>query len=246
MTDTSPLDWIADAYGAHCLVLAKDLTGRELLLRLGAEAADLFIPQDEDEANAFLQEGLENYDGPWGAARAGEADSWAFSLEPASLWGSIRERLERASRATEVICCSEAVGTGTVEYWQDGTLITSFDTLTPQDRSAQGLAADPDRLVAEMRQAGFFDAADPYPRYAPLALLHEVTGVALSQEQTTLALSGRLPVLGLGPEGTPQPSTYEDASGRPADASGGPVGEPSRPQRAGKAKASRGQAYTTP
>ncbi|WKX71310.1 DUF6461 domain-containing protein [Streptomyces sp. XD-27] len=156
MTDVNPLVWIADVYETHCLVLAKALTGRELMSRLGAGTAEMFVPRDEDEANAFLWAGMADY-WTWGAARAGEADGWAFSLEPASLWGSGSARLECASRGTEVICCFTAGGAESVEYWQDGALITGFDTAAPQERAARG-GANPDRLVEQMRRVGLLDA----------------------------------------------------------------------------------------
>lgn len=149
MTDMNPLAWIADAYETHCLTLAKGLTGHELLLRLGADPAETFTPRDDDEANGLLWAAGENY-WSWGAARAGEANGWAFVLEPASCWGSIPEGLEHASRGTEVIFSSEVGGMGNVGYWQDGTRITGFDTMSPQDRAEQGQAADPDRLVEQM------------------------------------------------------------------------------------------------
>ncbi|MFC9235323.1 DUF6461 domain-containing protein [Streptomyces decoyicus] len=239
MTDMTPLAWIADAYETHCLTLAKGLTGHELLLRLGASPADTFTPRDDDEANEFLWAAAENY-WSWGAARAGEADGWAFVLEPASCWGSISERLEHASLGTEVIFSSKVGGMGNVGYWQDGTRITGFDTMTPHDRAEQGQAADPDRLVEQMQRAGLFgNADDPCQRYGGLALLHEVTGLSVSQEQTALALSGKLPALGHGLEGRPQGGDGHLASGLPG-AAGGAVGKPSRPQSAGRAKSSPG------
>lgn len=239
MTDMNPLAWIADAYETHCLTLAKGLTGHELLLRLGASPADTFTPRDDDEANEFLWAVAENY-WSWGAARAGEANGWACVLEPASGWGSIPERLEHASRGTEVIFSSEVGGMGNVGYWQDGTRITGFDTMTPQDRAEQGQAADPDRLVEQMQRAGLFDTPDaPCQRYGGLALLHEVTGLSVSQEQTALALLGKLPAYGRGLEGRPQGSDGRLASSLP-DAAGGAVGKPSSPQPAGRGKSSPG------
>ncbi|WP_329170277.1 DUF6461 domain-containing protein [Streptomyces decoyicus] len=240
MTDMNPLAWIADAYETHCLTLAKGLTGHELLLRLGADPAETFTPLDDDEANGFLWAAGENY-WSWGAARAGEAKGWAFVLEPASCWGNIPERLEHASRGTEVIFSSEVGGMGNVGYWQDGTRITGFDTMTPQDRAEQGQAADPDRLVEQMQRAGLFVGPGAlWQRYGGLALLYEVTGLSVSQEQTALALSGKLPALGLGREGRRQRSDGRLASSSRPDAEGGAVGDPSGPQPAGRAKISRG------
>ncbi|MGW9176631.1 DUF6461 domain-containing protein [Streptomyces decoyicus] len=239
MTGMNPLAWIADAYETHCLTLAKGLTGHELLLRLGASPADMFTPRDDDEANEFLWAVAENY-WSWGAARAGEANGWAFVLEPASCWGGIPERLEHASLGTEVIFSSKVGGMGNVGYWQEGTRITGFDTMTPQDRSEQGQAADPDRLLEQMQRAGLFGNPDDVcQRYGGLALLHEVTGLSVSQEQTAPALSGKLPALGRGLEGRPQGSDGYVASGLPG-ATGGAVGKPSSPQWAGRAKSSPG------
>lgn len=113
--------------------------------------------------------------------------------------------------------------------------------MTPQDRAEQGQAADPDRLVEQMQRAGLFvDPGAPWQRYGGLALLYEVTGLSVSQEQTAPALSGKLPALGPGREGRRQGSDGRLASSSRPDAEGGAVGEPSRPQPAGRAKSSPG------
>lgn len=204
----------------YCLVVAKGLTGRELLLRLEADPADLFTPQDEDEANEFLWAGMEDY-WSWGAARAGEANGWAFALEPASIWAASPRRLERASAGTSVVCCWYADGNGELAYWQDGSLLTKFQTPTPQERSG----ADPDHLLEAMGRVGLAGEETSDPRLAGLALAHEVTGMALSQQDTMLVLTGKLPA---------DDEECDDAdgdgdeplSGGVFDYVGGPVGEP--------------------
>lgn len=231
----NPLAWIGDVFDAHCLTLARGLTGRELLLRLGGDPAELFTPEDESEANEFLWAGMEDY-WTWSAARAGETNGWAFVLEPTSLWAGISERLECASRATQVICCSYADAMEDVAYWQDGVLVTRFETLSPQQRSG----ADPDRLLEPMRRVGLCEADTVGLRHPGLALLHELTGVALSQEETTLALTGKLPAEGLGPEAARSSDSDPQHVGS-FDVVGGPAGALPVVQRlAGKAKSTPG------
>ncbi|MFI0716448.1 DUF6461 domain-containing protein [Streptomyces inhibens] len=242
MTHAKPLAWIGDTYEIHCLVLARALTGRELLMRLGGGPGEMFVPQDEDEANEFLWAGMEDY-WSWGAARAGEAGSWAFSLEPASIWGSISARLERASRGTEAICCFTADGIEFVEYWQDGELVTAVDTSAPQDRANKG-GTDPYFLVEQMQRAGLLAANTPAQSHSGLDLLHEVTGVVLEHDRTMLGLSGKLPAEGRGPEKLTAESESLGAvaagTGGAGGAVGGPVGEPSVPRATGLAKATGG------
>ncbi|MEV5509069.1 DUF6461 domain-containing protein [Streptomyces orinoci] len=197
-----PLDWIADDYDVFCLTLAKGLSGRELLLRLSCEEADMFIPEDEESALQFVWEGMENYD-TWGAARAGEVGEWAFSLELASTWGSISERLEAASTGTDVISCSAAGPLCYVEYWQNGTCVMRCDMSAPESRAEEG-GIDPDRFVGEMQRVGFFAEHACSHRRLGLSLLHEITGVSLGEAQTMLGLTARIPAIHHGPEGLPR------------------------------------------
>ncbi|MER7000007.1 DUF6461 domain-containing protein [Streptomyces sp. NPDC000410] len=230
-----PLAWIGEAFDAHCLVLAEGLTGRELLLRLGVDPADLFTPEDEDEANEFLWAGMEDY-WNWGAARAGEAGGWAFALEPASLWAASDQRLERASGGTRVLCCWCADGSEDVAYWQDGSLVTRFETLTPHQRSG----ADPDRLAEAMRRVGLAGDETVHLRHAGLALAHEVTGVVLPREETTLALTGKLPADDEAPRASGSGGGEPPSVGS-FDFVGGPVGGAPVVRRvAGKARTTPG------
>ncbi|MEN2424321.1 DUF6461 domain-containing protein [Streptomyces rimosus] len=231
----NPLAWIADEYPSHCLTLGRGLAGRELLSRLGASPAEMFRPHDEDEANEFVWAGREAY-WNWGAARAGESGGWAYALEPASMWGSLSERLKAASSGTEVLCCSYADAMETIAYWRDRVLLAQFETLSPQQRSGQ----EPDILEEPMRRAGLWDGDPAELRHPGLALLHEVTGVALSQEETVLAWAGKLPAMGLGPEASAEDSSGPSLSARSADASGGPVGLLPAARPAGSAKAAPG------
>ncbi|MFJ9472506.1 DUF6461 domain-containing protein [Streptomyces caniferus] len=242
MTNATPLGWIGDTYEVHCLVLARCVTGRELLRRLGGSSGDMFVPQDEDEANQFLWAGMEDY-WSWGAARVGEAGSWGFSLEPASIWGSNSARLEQASRGTQAMCCFTADGTEFVEYWRDGVLVTGVNTAAPNERTRKG-GADPDFLVEQMERVGLLGVGGRAHRPG-LALLHEVTGVALDLERTTLALAGKLPAEGFGPEKATADKNAPGAAaptgaGGMGGAVGGPVGEPPVPRAAGAAKTSGG------
>ncbi|CAM5525971.1 MULTISPECIES: DUF6461 domain-containing protein [Streptomyces] len=237
----NPLAWIADEYPTHCLTLGRGLAGRELLSRLGASPTEMFRPHDEDEANEFVWAGMEDY-WNWGAARAGEACGWAYVLEPASMWGSLSERLKAASSGTEVICCSYADAMETIAYWRDGVLLAQFETLSPQQRSGQ----EPDILEGPMRRAGLEDSAPAGLGHPGLAVLHEATGVALSQEETVLAWTGKLPAMGLGPEAAAEDSSGPSPNARSADASGGPVGLFPTPRPAGCAKAAPGQGRKRP
>ncbi|KOT66553.1 MULTISPECIES: DUF6461 domain-containing protein [Streptomyces] len=232
----NPLAWIGDAYPTHCLTLGRGLAGRDLLLRLGVGSTEMFQPRDEDEANEFVWAGMEDY-WNWGAARAGEAGGWAYVPEPASIWGSLSERLKAASSGTELICCSYADAMETVAYWRDRVLLAQFETASPQQRSGQ----EPDILEEPMRRVGLWDSAPAGLRHAGLDLLHELTGVALSQEETASALTGKLPAMGLGPEAMPEDSSAPTPAARPADAAGGPVGMLPAPRLADSAKSAPGQ-----
>ncbi|MFH8753414.1 DUF6461 domain-containing protein [Streptomyces rimosus] len=232
----NPLAWIADEYPTHCLTLGRGMVGRELLSRLGASVTEMFQPHDEDEANEFVWAGMGDY-WNWGAARAGEAGGWAYVLEPASMWGSLSERLKAASSGTELICCSYADAMETIAYWRDGVLLAQFETLSPRQRSGR----EPDVLEEPMRRVGLWDGDSAGLRHPGLLLLHEVTGVALSQKETMLALTGKLPAMGLGPETMADDSSGPASTARPADGSGGPVGMLPAPRPAGSAKAIPGQ-----
>ncbi|MFI9721671.1 DUF6461 domain-containing protein [Streptomyces sp. NPDC052396] len=203
-TVNCPLQWIADHYDVYCLTLAKGLLGRDLLLRLSCDEAGMFTPTDEELVHEFLGEALEHYDS-WGAVHAGQAGGWAFALEPASTWSSISERLEAASTGTEVICAFASGPLSYVEYWQDGTFVLRLDTLAPERRAEEG-GTDPDRFLEEMRRVGFSRDGGVSHRHKGLALLHEITSVALTETETMLALTGRIPALHCGPEGIPEGS----------------------------------------
>ncbi|NBE53536.1 DUF6461 domain-containing protein [Streptomyces boluensis] len=216
----NPLGWIADAYETHCLTLAQGVTGRELLMRLGCDAGGVTELADEGEASALQEAALasgerrgEQQGEEWGAVHAGVVGGWAYALEPGSAWASIDERLARASRGARVICCVNTGPLSHLFYWEDGSLVTEFDAMAPELRAEQG-GQDPDRLVVEMRRVGFFAAEDGTvddadERELGLALLHEVTGVALSDDVTRAGLAGRIPALYRGPEG-PAPEGDED------------------------------------
>ncbi|MET7801880.1 DUF6461 domain-containing protein [Streptomyces decoyicus] len=228
MTHVNPLAWIGEVHEVYCLVLARDLTGRELLVRLGASPSEIFTPQAEDEANEFLGSGMEDY-WSWGAAWAGESGSWAFSLEPSSIWGALSARMERASRGTEALCCFTVDGIEFVEYWQDGALVVAIDTSMPQEQANRG-GAEPDVLVEQMRRVGLFGKDSPDWPYRGLDLLHEVAGVALERGKAMLGPAGKVPAEGRGPEkagvgpGAPT-ATVASTTGGMGGAVGGPVGE---------------------
>ncbi|AWN24870.1 DUF6461 domain-containing protein [Streptomyces sp. NEAU-S7GS2] len=244
MANANPLAWIGGVHEVYCLVLARDLTGHDLLVRLGASPSEMCVPQDEDEANEFLWSGMENY-WSWSAAWAGESDSWAFSLEPASIWGALSARMERASGGTEALCCFTVDGTEFVEYWRDGALVVAIDTSMPHEQANRG-GAEPDFLVEQMRRVGFFGEDSFTWPHRGLGLLHEVAGVSLEREQTILGLAGKLPAEGCGPEKAaagPRASatTASGTSGGMGGAVGGPVGEASAPRAAGLARVTRGR-----
>lgn len=237
----NPLAWIADEYPTHCLTLGRGLAGRKLLAHLGSSSAEMFRPHDEDEANEFVWAGMDDY-WNWGAARAGETGGWAYVLEPASMWGSLPERLKVASSGTEVICCSYADAMETIAYWRDGVLLAQFETLSPGQRSGQ----EPDILEEPMRRVGLWDSDPAGLRHPGLALLHEVAGVSLSLEETVLALTGKIPAMGLGPEAMAEDSSCPASNTRPADASGGPVGMLPAPRLAGSTKVTPGKGRKRP
>ncbi|KWT63694.1 hypothetical protein ADL21_00970 [Streptomyces albus subsp. albus] len=129
---------------------------------LGASSTEMFQPRDGDEANESVWAGMEDY-WNWGAARAGETGGWAYVLEPASMWGSLSERLKAASGGTELICCSYADAMETVAYWRDRVLLAQFETASPRQRPGQ----DPDILEELMRRVGLWDSDPSDPPASP-------------------------------------------------------------------------------
>ncbi|MFC7303855.1 DUF6461 domain-containing protein [Streptomyces monticola] len=190
MADASPLSWIARDFEAHCLTLARGLSGRELLLRLGCSAEDLLDVGDHGQADALRWDGDHYWD--WGIAHSGEKESWAFALEPASVWASDSARLAAASRDTAVLCTSSADAMTCVAYWENGELVTAFEDMAAEKRH-EGGGVDPDRLVDQMRRVGLFDPARATRLGVGLDLLYEVTGVTLTPDDVSIGLAGKLP-----------------------------------------------------
>jgi hypothetical protein len=171
----SPEDVIT-AYG-------MDPAGTQLLPAARAHEALLF-PVLNDELDVIH---------PW--IRAGKAGEWAFAIDDGSVgMPSYQQEVVLAlSRGTDAAWFSWNPKIDYFHYFVDGTEVTAFEPLLAEWRRG----SDPDRFLAQMRQAGLDpdplrDGASPRPvtRSPRICLL----------EMLTLALGIRLPrEVALGP-----------------------------------------------
>ncbi len=184
-TATADWAWFREEYEdlPPRLIFVRGVTPERIIQGFGADpAAARLLSADtahEGEPVAY----------PW--IRVGRVDEWAFAIDT-----SIQDALKRIapdlSSGTDLAMVeSNPKGMDFFNYLVDGTEVTSFEGLMADDRDG----TDPDRFLAQMRQAGL--EVDPLPddddSDAPdimeclLALL-------------TLALGIRLPRdMGLGP-----------------------------------------------
>jgi Family of unknown function (DUF6461) len=89
--------------------------------------------------------------------RIGRSREWAFAIEEISLAGAFEGVADRLSAGTEAaVLFWTAKPTCGVRYLADGDLVTALEPGRPSDRAG----SDPDRFLAQMRQAGFeFDGS---------------------------------------------------------------------------------------
>ncbi|MCA1217250.1 DUF6461 domain-containing protein [Streptomyces sp. 8L] len=205
MAMTTDPKWIYGIFRCHCLTIAENLEKDELLRRLGCNPDSFFVPDDNEAMQEIYLEDAENYDtAP--IVIAGKSGSWAFALEPTSVYASIPERLRQASRGTKVFCSSNVVESLLYYFdaWENGRLVVHCDVRGKEEPRG----ASPDLYLPNMRRAGFFGESRDYSA-VNLALSMSLTGVAIPYPETYFPfpdirqegmLAGRIPALNLGPE----------------------------------------------
>jgi hypothetical protein len=124
---------------------------------------------------------------PW--IRVGTADDWGFVINESSFGYAPYEdsAAQELSAGMEVVLFSHTQTIDTFQYLVNGDVITQFEPLASHDRHGR----DPDRFLAQMRQAGLRTTrSEPGPRDPIIALL----------DMLTLAFGIRLPEqVALGP-----------------------------------------------
>ncbi|XVQ86018.1 DUF6461 domain-containing protein [Microbispora siamensis] len=158
---------------AWTLTFVRGVDEAEALRRLGAQQADIRLFTSED---CPLPE----------AVRAWRSGDWTVITEVADCRLVDPEITDALSAQTETIMIFENVnGWSGFEHVIDGRLITSFDPVSAYLREGD----EPDRLVEEMRAAGFdpdavpdgdFDLPDDEGSLFVLTAL--LTGVVLTRE----------------------------------------------------------------
>ncbi|WP_433328369.1 DUF6461 domain-containing protein [Spirillospora sp. CA-294931] len=131
-----------------CLTFVKGVGEREALLRLGAQEGT-FGRRTLSE----VVEEMESYDAGYPDVAASlNLGEWTVLIEPDGFNGAHLPLLAALSRGTEAVSAlRHDYASDHFGYAVDGTLVTSFDPIAPQYRHG----ADPDRLLALMRDAGF-------------------------------------------------------------------------------------------
>ncbi|MEO3782860.1 DUF6461 domain-containing protein [Actinocorallia sp. B10E7] len=180
-------DFSGGALEAHCVTLARGLTPREFLGRLGA------VPQgDLAGFGAFMSlhwKVLERLNHGWGdfflvgaVEVSGGGGPWTLALELNGIVGVEPSLMSAATAGTTAVSHFMNVnGLGRFCAWRDGVLTTGFEW--PSLRSG----SDPDALDAAVARIGGIEPgrhkADRY-----LVLGEELTGVKITSELLTRAV----------------------------------------------------------
>ncbi|MGI5145726.1 DUF6461 domain-containing protein [Plantactinospora sp. CA-294935] len=176
--------WVGE-FGNLCLSFVAGVDEAELLRRYGAEPARA-VPRDRLAAGDLAGTWTEGYRP---VVRVGRAGAWAFAAEERDAQGARPEVLRRLSAGTRAVAV-HYIGTATrFALYEDGTLVTGYDTLRPE----QSTGSRPDLFAPTLRAAGLLPPPpDRYPDEDLPALL-DVLRAELGIELDATTLLGALP-----------------------------------------------------
>ncbi len=178
------------------LMFARKVSAERIIEAFGVDPAIArLVPADG--ISAALSHPLWDEDHPW--IRAGTLGDWGFALTLTDFdMADRRDNMaQRLSSGTEVAVVAWTEIVDTFQYWEDGIMVTLFEPLLASDRSG----SEPDRFLAEMREAGL-ETERPDPREDASAVQEPEPSdpIIAVLDMLTRALGIRLPAeVALGP-----------------------------------------------
>jgi hypothetical protein len=178
------------------LMFARKVSAERIIEAFGVDpAAARLVPADG--ISAVLSHPLWDEDHPW--IRAGTLGDWGFALTLTDFdMADRRDNMaQRLSSGTEVAVVAWTEIVDTFQYWEDGIMVTLFEPLLASDRSG----SEPDRFLAEMREAGLeTERPDPQEDESAVHGAEQSDPIIAVLDMLTRALGIRLPAeVALGP-----------------------------------------------
>jgi hypothetical protein len=172
-------------FSAYCLTLARGLSPREFMDRLGArimfDALKLGDQFFEISFDCWGEPHLGNVQFIGAATVAGDGGEWTLAMEVNGHLGVTPELAAAVSAGTRLVSHYENSGNGRFCWIEDGDVRLEFEPLVACQRDG----STPDALLDDMRQIGFVlgeDSEDIGPTStAALALAERLTGVRVTQ-----------------------------------------------------------------
>jgi hypothetical protein len=178
------------------LLFARKVSAERIIEAFGMDpTAARLVPADG--VSRALSHPLWDEDHPW--IRAGTLGDWGFALSLTDLDMTDRRDnvARRLSSGTEVAVVAWTQTVDTFEYWEDGVMVTLFEPLLASHRSG----SEPDRFLAEMREAGLeTERSDPREDAPAVHGAEQSDPIIAVLQMLTRALGIRLPAkVALGP-----------------------------------------------
>lgn len=188
-------EWIGadDTRTVGYLLFARGVSAERIIEAFGVDPATArALPADG--LSRALSHPLWDQDHPW--IRVGTVGDWGFAFTRSGFRMADRSdnMAKRLSSGTEVAVVAWTEIVDTFQFWADGVMVTLFEPLLASHRSG----SEPDRFLAEMREAGLDTDPDPGPEaddededdedddsdpvIAVLAMLTRALGIRLSAD----------------------------------------------------------------
>jgi hypothetical protein len=178
------------------LMFARKVSAERIIEAFGMDPGTArLVPADG--VSRALSHPMWDEDHPW--IRAGTYGDWGFALSLTDFdMADRRDNMaRRLSSGTEVAVVTWTEIVDTFQYWDDGVMVTLFEPLLAADRSG----SEPDRFLAEMREAGLeTERSDPRENASAVRGPGQSDPIIAVLDMLTRALGIRLPAeAALGP-----------------------------------------------
>jgi hypothetical protein len=178
------------------LMFARKVSAERIIEAFGMDPAAARLVT-ADGVSGALSHPLWDEDHPW--IRAGTLGDWGFALSLTDL--DMTDRRDNVARklssGTDVAVVAWTQTVDTFEYWEDRVMVTLFEPLMASHRSG----SEPDRFLAEMREAGLeTERPDPQEDASAVQRAEQSDPIIAVLDMLTRALGIRLPAeVALGP-----------------------------------------------